>query len=107
MISIRSLLAQNMRRARKQLRISQMELAERCQLSPSYVGEIELERKYPSAESLQKIADGLHMRPYQLFLEQEDVGWDILEGGDQTRFRRELKQKIDQALHETFRKYLS
>ena len=105
-MSVRLLLAQNMRRARKQLRLSQMELAERCQLSPSYVGEIEVGRKYPSAETLQKIADGLHMHPYQLFLEQDDFGWEVSESSGRARLQRDLKQKLNQLLDEIFRRRL-
>jgi len=47
-------------------------LAERSDLSVSYVGEIEVAVKWPSAENLERLSRALHVKPYQLFLEPAD-----------------------------------
>ena len=71
MTRIQEILRANVKRVRKELGYSQMKLAELCGVSTSFLGEIELGRKFPSAATLQKIADALGLRPFQLFLEEE------------------------------------
>ena len=44
-----------------------MRLAEFCDTSPSYIGEIEIGRKFPSVEMIEKIAGILKIEPYHLF----------------------------------------
>jgi transcriptional regulator with XRE-family HTH domain len=58
----------NMKSFRKIEGISQMKLAERCDTSPSYIGEIEIGRKFPSVEMIDKIASALGIEPYRLFM---------------------------------------
>ena len=65
-----------MRAARRTLHISQAELAERCNISTSFVSDIENSRKYPSADTLERIAAALNLIPYQLLLDSEQGGAD-------------------------------
>jgi transcriptional regulator with XRE-family HTH domain len=62
-----------MKRRRAKLAISQMELAERAGISPGYVGEVEMGRKFPSPEILERIASALGIRPYRLFMSDADA----------------------------------
>ncbi len=62
-----------MKRRRRLLAISQMQLAERAEISAGYVGEVELGRKYPSPEILMRIASALGVRPYRLLMGPDDV----------------------------------
>ena len=104
MIPVRQLLSLNIKRARKRLKISQMELAGRCGLSTSFIGEIEIGRKYPSAENLQKIADSLHVRPYQLFL--EDDQWEVNDRIDGVyQMQLFLRESINSTLDEAVRRF--
>jgi len=64
---IQRLLAENIKRARARKRLSQMALASRCGISPGYLAEIETCRKFPSADVLQSLADGLQCHPSILF----------------------------------------
>lgn len=48
-----------------------MLLAERCGLSTNYIGQIEMGRRLPSFEGIEKLAEALHIEPYLLF-QQED-----------------------------------
>ena len=50
-----------------------MKLAEHCDTSPSYIGEIEIGRKFPSTEMIEKIADVLRIEPYHLFRNQTEL----------------------------------
>ena len=64
---VQLLLAGNIKRARARKRLSQMALAGRCGISASYLAEIETCRKFPSADVLQSLADGLKCHPGTLF----------------------------------------
>jgi transcriptional regulator with XRE-family HTH domain len=65
--SLRQLLAFNMKENRGRLRISQAKLAERAGLSTQYIAMIELARKFPAPEMLEKIANALEIDPPELF----------------------------------------
>ena len=66
-------LAANLKSFRTKWGYSQAQLAERAELSVSYIGEIEVMVKFPSAEALEKLANALHVKPYQLFLDPSDA----------------------------------
>ncbi len=53
--------------------MSQMRLAELCGTSTSYIGEIEIGKKFPSVEMIQKIAASMQIAPYQLFMTENDM----------------------------------
>ena len=72
MNEINRLLSTNMKKARSLLGYSQLKLAELCGMSPSYIGDIEIGNKFPSAKTLQKIADNLKLKPHQLFQDESD-----------------------------------
>ncbi|MEW5817141.1 MAG: helix-turn-helix transcriptional regulator [Spirochaetota bacterium] len=105
MTRIRALLAANIKAARKKLGYSQMKLAEFCHVSTSFIGEIEIGRKYPSAETLQKLADALGLKPYELFYEQ--VNWEVHDKRESIlSLYEELKEKINLDLENTVKKHL-
>ena len=49
-----------------------MKLADYCNISPGYIGEIESGRKFPSSELIEKIANALRIEPYILFKNPKD-----------------------------------
>jgi transcriptional regulator with XRE-family HTH domain len=67
MTSLRALLAFNMKEQRHVLGLSQAKLAEKINTSTHYIGMIELERKFPSPEMLERIAAALDMDSPDLF----------------------------------------
>ena len=73
---IQELLARNIKEARKKLGISQMELAKRADLSAGHMNDIEAMRRWVSAPTLATLADELHLRPYQLLLEESEESMD-------------------------------
>ena len=62
-----------MKEFRKKEGLSQMKLAEYCNTSPSYIGEIEIGRKFPSTEMIEKIAGVLRIEPYHLFIDRTKI----------------------------------
>lgn len=71
-MDLRDVFISNIKEYRKQRKLSQMALAERCETSTSYIGEIEIGKKFPSVEMIQKIADSLEVKPFRLFMAQDD-----------------------------------
>jgi transcriptional regulator with XRE-family HTH domain len=105
MTKLQEILARNIKRARIRLGFSQMKLAELCGLSTSFLGEIELGKKFPSPPNLERIAASLGLKPYQLFFEDEQ--WEIYDKYERiTSLYQDLKEKINHDLEDTVRKYL-
>ena len=49
-----------------------MKLAEYCETAPSYIGEIEIGRRFPSLKLIEKIAKVLDIEPYRFFIEENE-----------------------------------
>lgn len=67
MLSIREVFGQRIRALREKQGLTQEQLAERADLHPNYIGQIERGLKNVSLENIQKIANGLRMELHQLF----------------------------------------
>jgi transcriptional regulator with XRE-family HTH domain len=52
---------------------SQMKLAELCDTSTAYIGQIEIGNRFPSLDMIEKMAKALQIRPNLLFLEEIDL----------------------------------
>jgi transcriptional regulator with XRE-family HTH domain len=70
MTDIRALLAENIKKRRKMLDISQSVLAEKAETSTNYIAQIEQCKKFPSSEMLERIAVALEMDSPELFSTQ-------------------------------------
>ena len=67
MTNLRHVLALNMKKKRQILGFSQAKLAEKVNTAPTYIAMIELEKKFPSVEMLERIAGALAMDTTELF----------------------------------------
>ena len=90
---LRQILASNMKLTRKKLGYSQLKLAEECDASTSYIGEIEIGRKFPSSQMLLRIADALKIKPHRLFYDPRDEDTPIAQMAV-SEFREELFEAI-------------
>jgi transcriptional regulator with XRE-family HTH domain len=70
-MTLKSVFVHNLKAFREKEGISQMKLAEYCNTSPGYIGEIEIGRKFPSTELIEKIAYVLRVEPYLFFKNQK------------------------------------
>ncbi len=61
--------ANNLKKYRKAMGVSQEEFAEKCGLHRTYISAIECYRRSISLENIQRIADALEIETYKLFLE--------------------------------------
>jgi len=64
---LRHILATNIRNHRQLLGFSQAKLAENAGIASAYVAMIELEKKFPSDDVLERIANALKIDPIELF----------------------------------------
>ena len=67
MTSIRTVLAVNMKARRKELKLSQAELAEKIGTSPNYISKIEAEKQFPSVQMIEQLAGALSCDSIDLF----------------------------------------
>ena len=94
------ILSTNVKKIRELHGYSQIKFAERCDLSQSYIGDIEIGKKYPSADSLAKIANALGVEPYELFRKTHDSeGWNRVLS--LARMRSVLKTRLNDVIDAT------
>ena len=67
MTNIRTVLSYNMKFRRKELGLSQIDLAEKTGSDANYISKIEAERQFPSVEMIEKLAEALQMDTIELF----------------------------------------
>jgi transcriptional regulator with XRE-family HTH domain len=67
MTSIREVLARNLKINRLKLGVTQEKLAEKANISTHYLAMVELARKFPSADMLERLAVALEVEPHELF----------------------------------------
>ena len=79
-MALREIFILNLKKFRKIEHFSQMVLAEKCDTAASYIGEIEIGRKFPSVEMIEKIAEALNIEAYRLFI--NEVNYDASETPD-------------------------
>ena len=67
MMGIKEVLARNLKINRLKLGLTQEKLAEKANISTHYLAMVELGKKFPSANMLERIAASLEVEPYELF----------------------------------------
>lgn len=101
MADVRVLLAKNIKRYREILGISQMNLAEKIGCSPTLIGKIETMKRFPSADTLNRLAETLKITPADLFAGTDS---NTVKTHISTQKRKsQLKSKINKAIDELFR----
>ena len=67
-MGLKQVFIHNLRKFRNSKGFSQMKLAELCETAPSYIGEIEIGRRFPSLKLIEKIGKVLDIEPYRFFI---------------------------------------
>ena len=67
MLGIRQVLAQNLKKNRQKCDLTQEKLAEKAGISAHYLAMVEVEKKFPTPEMLDKLAQALDIETVQLF----------------------------------------
>lgn len=63
---------ENLKKYRKEMNLSQEAFAEKCGLHRTYISSIERFQRNVSIENIQRIADGLEIDTYKLFIPMEE-----------------------------------
>ncbi|MFC2329966.1 MAG: helix-turn-helix domain-containing protein [Treponema sp.] len=97
-MDLRAVFINNLKRSRKENKLSQMALAEKCGTSASYIGEIEIGKKFPSVEMVQKFAEALDIKPYKLFMEENDIYVANLSPQKRQRLVEKLQKSVEEII---------
>ena len=69
-MTLQQIFITNLKKYRKQQGISQMGLSEMCDTTSNYIGQIEMGRRIPSFEKIERIAAALNIPPSLFFIEE-------------------------------------
>jgi len=96
--NIRDILARNIKENRRKNGLSQEKLAEKAGISTPFVAMIEVSRKFPTPEVLDKIAGALNIKTWQLFA-VPPAPEDVME-----QLRISIVKDIDQVIADAVKK---
>lgn len=87
----------NIKKIRKIKNLSQETLAEKADISPSFLSDIENGKKWGSFETLVSLANALEVEPYELLLPpQTNISYDTKRTKDlMNRLRKNLGEVVD------------
>ena len=101
MVRYQSIFVHNLRKYRRKSGLSQAQLAEKVNVSTHHIGMIELSRNNPTLELVERIAEALNIKTYELFI-------DPLSPKDDFKLLRQgIREDIKLLLDETLEKALS
>lgn len=108
-MALKQIFINNLKEFRKKEGLSQMKLADYCNTSAGYIGEIETGRKFPSTEMIEKIAEILKVEPYHFFKDRTGKSGDSDDESEYPRLpkamKTEIKNQIDLSINEILNKY--
>jgi transcriptional regulator with XRE-family HTH domain len=90
--NIRNILARNIKENRRKNGFSQEKLAEKAGISTPFVAMIEVSRKFPTPDVLDKIADALNIKTWQLFTVPPPLGEEM------ERLHKDIVKNIEQVV---------
>jgi transcriptional regulator with XRE-family HTH domain len=107
-MGLKQVFIHNLREFRRKEGLSQMKLAEYCDTAPSYIGDIEIGRRFPSMEMIEKIAGVLKIEPYHFFKNKTEDNHDAdaenlfprLPNSMKKQIKTQIKTQIDQSTSE-------
>jgi transcriptional regulator with XRE-family HTH domain len=113
-MTLKQIFIRNLKEFRKKEGLSQMKLAEYCNTAPSYIGQIEIGRRFPTMELIEKMADILRIEPYHFFKNRTDDNRDSeteslfprLPNSMKNQIRSQIKTHIDQSTNEMLNEIL-
>jgi len=78
-----------------------MDLAEKLGCSPTLIGKIEIMKRFPSADNLNRIANAFKIDPADLFSKEDES--EVLNAVKSQQERKDiLKEKVLKAIDEAF-----
>ena len=93
---LRVVLGSNLRKFRNRREWSQMELAERANISMNFYSEVERGLKWPYPETLQNLANALGVEVYELFRPESEI--DPGMGKYMERFSKDVMIAVEESV---------
>jgi transcriptional regulator with XRE-family HTH domain len=93
---VRTIFGSNLRKFRSCREWSQMELAEKADISMNFLSEIERGNKWPSPENLQNLAGALGVEVYELFRPESEA--DPGMGKYMERFSKDVMIAVEESV---------
>jgi len=101
MANLQKILVQNLKKYRRKCGFTQAQLAEKVNVSTHHIGMIELSRNYPTLELVERIANALNIKTYELFIDP------LAPNEEFERLRQEIKNDFKQLFDEFMENFLS
>ena len=95
----------NIRRVRKEMKLTQAQLAENAGISTGYMNDIERSRRWPSSVNLARLAEELKVDPFQLLLPTDDSPY-FDRHRTLTAFNNQLQEAYNKSRAEVFDRML-
>ena len=103
----------NLKKFRKIEGISQAKLANLCDTDLSYIGQIEMGKRFPSSKLIEKIAAALDIEAYRLFMDEAGMQYGDLNEEDDfllkipPKARDRMIKSLNEALNNCVKQTLS
>jgi transcriptional regulator with XRE-family HTH domain len=91
-MNLKAIFVRNLKKFRNIEGISQMKLAELCDTSLSYIGQIETGKRFPSIKLIEKMAAVFQVEPYRFFMDDSGNAFGVLD--ETTSFIIRLPKRI-------------
>ena len=101
MADVHTLLARNLKKYRQILGLSQAALAEKINSSTTFIGNIEIGKRFPSSKNLDLLANVLGVRPADLFAEEDEEESLVRYAARQKR-KAQLEKEVMEAISKAF-----
>ena len=104
---------QNLKKFRKIEGISQAKLANLCDTDLSYIGQIEMGKRFPSIKLIEKIAAALDIEAYRLFMDEAGMQFGDLNEEDDfllkipPKAHNRMIKRLSEALNDCVKQTLS
>jgi len=102
MSDVHTLLARNLKKYRQILGLSQAALAEKINSSTTFIGNIEIGKRFPSSKNLDLLVNALGVKPADLFAEEDET-----EAQNRYVARQKRKAQLEREVMESISKAFS
>lgn len=107
-MNLEQIVIENIKRIRKEKRISQEQLAELCNTSASYIGLMETYKNIPKLSTIERIAEALNVPVLTLFWDNESNSASSEKSDEQKQkirehIKKELLEKMSQNLDDALK----
>ena len=104
MADVHTLLARNLKKYRQILGLSQAALAEKINSSTTFIGNIEIGKRFPSSKNLDLLVKALAVKPADLFAEGDEPeahAQFVARQKRKTQLEKEVMEAISRAFSES------